>query len=85
MATHSNILAWEIPTIEDYSPWGCKESDMTWQLNSSSSNTLKFQQLLNSPVPRQLSCYCFLCLLYIHNRREVCRVQENLREKICFI
>ena len=29
MATHSNILAWEIPRTEDYSPWGCKESDMT--------------------------------------------------------
>ena len=27
MATHSSILAWEIP--EGYSPWGHKESDMT--------------------------------------------------------
>ena len=29
MATHSNILAWEIPWTEEpavYSPWGCKES-----------------------------------------------------------
>ena len=27
MATHSNILAWEIPWMEElmgYSPWGCK-------------------------------------------------------------
>ena len=42
MATHSSILAWEISGTEepsDYSPWGCKESDMTehacptqWQL-----------------------------------------------------
>ena len=24
MATHSSILAWEIPWTEDYSPWGCK-------------------------------------------------------------
>ena len=31
-ATHSNIPAWRIPwTI--YSRWGCKELDMTGQLN----------------------------------------------------
>ena len=32
MATHSSILAWEIPWTESlagYSPWGCKESDTT--------------------------------------------------------
>ena len=33
MATHSSILAWEIPWIEEpvggYSLWGPKESDMT--------------------------------------------------------
>ena len=32
MANHSGILAWEIPWREelaDYSPWGCKELDMT--------------------------------------------------------
>ena len=32
MATHSTILACEIPWTEEpggYSPWGCKESDMT--------------------------------------------------------
>ena len=28
MATHSSILAWRIPSM-GYSPWGCKESDMT--------------------------------------------------------
>ena len=30
MATHSSILAWEIPwqrSLMDYSPWDCKESD----------------------------------------------------------
>ena len=28
MATHSSVLAWELPRTEDlmdYSPWGCKE------------------------------------------------------------
>ena len=32
MATHSSILAWEIPWTEEpggYSPWGCKKSDTT--------------------------------------------------------
>ena len=36
MATHSSILAWEIPWTEEpgrlYSPWGHKELDMTEQL-----------------------------------------------------
>ena len=39
MATQSGILAWEIPWTENlvgYSPWGCKELDMTQQLTSSS-------------------------------------------------
>ena len=32
IATHSSIPAWRIPRIEEpggYSPWGCKEMDMT--------------------------------------------------------
>ena len=32
MATHSSILAWEIPWTKEpggYRPWGCKESDTT--------------------------------------------------------
>ena len=31
-ATHSRVLAWRIPWTV-YSPWGCKESDMTKQLS----------------------------------------------------
>ena len=41
MSVHSSILAWRIPWTEcvvGYSPWGCKELDMTaWQ-------TLSFSQ-----------------------------------------
>ena len=40
MATHSCILAWEIPWTEEprgYSPWGCKELDMTEQLNNNNN------------------------------------------------
>ena len=29
MATHSSILARIIPWTEEYTPWGCKELDMT--------------------------------------------------------
>ena len=35
MATHSSILAWRIPQMEEpggYSPWGRKELDTTEQL-----------------------------------------------------
>ena len=34
MATHSSILAWKIPWTEGYSPWGCKELDMTERLHN---------------------------------------------------
>ena len=37
MATHSGILARRIPWTGEpagYSPWGCKELDMTEQLNT---------------------------------------------------
>ena len=32
MATHSSILAWRIPWIEEPGPSGCKESDTTERL-----------------------------------------------------
>ena len=38
MATHSTIFAWESHgqrSLVGYSPWGCKESDMTEQLTHS--------------------------------------------------
>ena len=41
MATHSSILAWEIPWTEErafYSPWGRKESDTTEQPNNNLYN-----------------------------------------------
>ena len=39
MATHSSILSWRIPWTEEaggYSPWGCREVDMTEQLKHKS-------------------------------------------------
>ena len=44
MATHSKIFAWEIHgqrSLAGYSPWSCKESDMTWQLNNNKRNNSK--------------------------------------------
>ena len=39
MATHSSILTWRIPwSLEGYSPWGCKELDMTEQQTVSLSH-----------------------------------------------
>ena len=43
MATHSSILAWRIPSerkLEGYTSWGCKELDMTEQLNTARNNLL---------------------------------------------
>ena len=43
MATHSNILAWEIPWTKEpggLSPWCHRESDMTWRVN----NNIKITQ-----------------------------------------
>ena len=38
MATHSSILAWEIPWTKEslvgYNPWGHKESNMTERLST---------------------------------------------------
>ena len=43
MATYSGILTWIIPWTEEpgglYSPWNCKESDMTEQLSWDRANT----------------------------------------------
>ena len=41
MVTHSIVLAWKIPpgqrSLEGYSPWGHKESDMTERLYNSNN------------------------------------------------
>ena len=57
MAADSSILAWRIPWTEElggYSPWGCKESDMTeWltlPLFSSEIHTFTWQNVIFSEV-----------------------------------
>ena len=46
MATHCSILAWRIPWTGEpsglYSPWGCKEPDMTEQLTQKQVKEYEF-------------------------------------------
>ena len=54
MATHSSILAGEFHgrgSLAGYSPWGCKESDMTEQLTLSLS--MKFGRSTGKEVSRE--------------------------------
>ena len=39
MATHSSILAWRIPSLVGYSPWGCKELHTTEHLTHTHTHT----------------------------------------------
>ena len=51
MATHSSILAWKIPWTEEHGGlWGCKESDMTERLSTTSSKKELDQTVLSSLV-----------------------------------
>ena len=51
VATHSSILAWEIPWTEEpggFSPWGCKELDMTEQLSANTHTHTHTQEVRSS-------------------------------------
>ena len=53
MATHSNILAWEIHgqrSLVDYSPFGCKESDTTEQLTFHSFHWQMYTIKMEAPA-----------------------------------
>ena len=48
MVTHSSSLAWEVHgqrSLAGFSPWGCKDSDMTLQLNYKYFRTNRFSSL----------------------------------------
>jgi len=49
MATHSSVLAWRIPqrSLVGYSPWGCKELDMTESLTTLSFTSFKMVDMVN--------------------------------------
>ena len=55
MATHSSILAWEIPCLTGYGPWDCKESDMTEHMHARThththAHLLSFERLIQKLV-----------------------------------
>ena len=67
MATHSSILAWRIPWTEEvsgYSPWGCKELDMTKHINSFTFTHFKFLYLIILYI-YTFGTFYILCILYI--------------------
>ena len=71
MATHSSILAWEIPqrSLVGYSPWGHKESDTTELLNSSSSWPNASHTLLPflvGSITEAPGCHAFVSLPSLH-------------------
>ena len=60
MATHSSILAWNIPWTEelvDYSPWGCKELDMTEQLSTHTHTHTHTHKEIQIQKPMRLSAW----------------------------
>ena len=62
MATHSNILAWRIPWSEEsvsYSPWGCKESDMTEQLTFSQHTHVSLSFILRISLPLPMTPHLY--------------------------
>ena len=63
MATHSSILASEIPRTEDYpidSPWDRKELDMTERLNNSKRSQQWCLPVQFSPVTQSCLTLCDL-------------------------
>ena len=63
MATCSRILALKIPQTKEltsYSPWGCKELDMTERLNTHTHTHIHFQILFQCRLLQDIK-YSFLC------------------------
>ena len=53
-ATHSSILAWRLP--QTYSPWGCKESDMTEQLSFTSLHFKFYLAIISETSDEKATC-----------------------------
>ena len=69
MATHSSILAWEIPWTEEpggYSSWGDKESDVTQQLSIYTFYVYKVYEKFY--VSKIIYCYIFYYIrIYLYD------------------
>ena len=66
---HSSLLAWRIPWAV-YSPWGCKESDMTERLLLSLCQFLTTTTLDNALID-----HGYLCHLLFYNHAESMEIQ----------
>ena len=81
-ATHSSILAWEIPWTEEpgsYNPRGCKESDTTVQL-STQTNPNRSSAYSRGSKNDQENCslndfnfLMFICLRVVTEDRKLCK------------
>ena len=71
MATHSSGLAWRVPGMGEpvgYSPWGCKESNMTEVISSSRCSSIPLyiyvhHIFIHSSVNGHLSCFHVLSIV----------------------
>ena len=64
MATHSSILAWKIPWMVGYSPWGRKESDTTERLHFTSDSILKIRDITLPTKVRLVKAMIFPVVMY---------------------
>ena len=55
MATHSSVLAWEIPWTEEPRPWGAKELDTTWWPNNGQYKMTNASQVVGRKQINQLN------------------------------
>ena len=63
MATHSSILAWRIPrqrSLAGYSPWDCKELDMTEQQFHFHTLTKRGNTDINKMGYSKIKSFCLL-------------------------
>ena len=68
MATHFSILAWGIPWTEEpggFSPWGCKELDMTERLSTYTGKRFTF------PIPRKVQIIFYFDTQKIGGKKDV--------------
>ena len=65
MVTLSSVLAWANPTDREACPWGCKESDTTYQLNCSNSPILGGVRKREREVNDSSSCLQILVIAEI--------------------
>ena len=91
MATHSSLLAWEIPWTEEpgsYNPRGCKESDTTGQLSTQANPNLS-SAYSRGPENEQENCslndfnsLMFIFLRVVTEDGKLCKYKVGLTEPL---